>query len=445
MPAMSGGIGSRRGGRVAVVAAVLLTSLLSSCSIVGPAPLVGVGSTGGTDAPRPARCELPAPGQDFTRTDPAAVGLDAQLLRAAGEYAASTGAASYRVYRHGCLVLDAGLQADTDDRPRFAFSMTKSVVSLLVGRAVALGALGIDDPIGPHLRRAGVQVDETKADLTVRHLLTQTSGVRMPFLTDLMDASSGDSVARFLERPFEAVPGTRFIYAQTAVTVLGVVVEGAVGADLQDFARDELFHRVGIDDSEWRWERDPAGNTHGWAGLDMSPRAFARLGILAGAGGMWGTDRLIDAAYLDQAQEGGSPTNPCYGFLMRSNRSTRCSNDGIPYPQVYERRFLAPAPIDAFGFSGAFDQETTIIPSLDMVVVRMGAPAFATRDPLGPVEGLFASASKYRSTQLVMRAVLDVPQPEVPDWTPDPDPPSLDLARLIPLPLPEPWPVADAG
>lgn len=370
---------------------------------------------------------------------PEQMDLDPVRVRTAVDYAGATGALSYRVYRHGCLVADGGLSPAMSGEPMFAFSMTKSVVSLVVGRAVTLGALGLDDPVGPYLRKAGYPVDDVKGALTVRHFLTQTTGIRMPIVQDFLEAVSTDSVAALLQRPFEAVPGSTFIYAQTTLNALTRIVEGAVGRDFQDFARAELFAPIGIGDREWVWQRDPAGTTQGFAMLDIAPRAMARLGMLAGSGGRWSGTQLVDPSYLEAAQQ-GSASNPCYGFLVRTNRSDRCGNDGIPVFEVDDERLIPPAPSDTFAFSGAFDQETYVIPSLDMVVVRMGPPSAFALDPLGGAGDLFSPAWKYRSMQLLMTAVRDVPQPAVPDWAPPPPSEGLDLARLLPLPLPEPWP-----
>jgi len=269
--------------RIRLTASALALLSVVSCTVAPPAADI-------TDDPDPepiASCATPAAGDDFEQVAPGAVGLDAEVVRRTAEYVAATGARSYRIHRHGCLVADGGLDRGSADDPQPGFSMTKGVVSLVVGRAEQLGLLDVDDPVGPHLRRAGVDVDDVHGALTVRQFLNQTTGVRMAFAQDLIEAVSTDSVAAFTDRPFEAVPGTRFIYAQTAVTVLAVVVEGAVGRDVQDFARDELFRPVGIQDREWRWARDPGGNTQGFAGLDLSPRGFAGLGMLAGSGGVW--------------------------------------------------------------------------------------------------------------------------------------------------------------
>jgi hypothetical protein len=74
-----------------------------------------------------------------------------------------------------------------------------------------------------------------------------------------------------------------------------------------------------------------------------------------------------------------------------------------------------------------------------MVVVRMGPPGFVTPDPLGDVQSQ-RPKWQYRFARILMGSVLDRPQPPVPDWTPDPVPGPVDLFRILPLPMPEPWP-----
>jgi CubicO group peptidase (beta-lactamase class C family) len=103
------------------------------------------------------------------------MGLDPAAVRAAVTYATARGARSVRVYRRGCLVAEGGTEPWAAARPLAAFSMTKSVVSLAVGRADALGLLDVDAPIGPARRAAGYRVDAAKSALTPRHFLNQTS------------------------------------------------------------------------------------------------------------------------------------------------------------------------------------------------------------------------------------------------------------------------------
>lgn len=434
------GVGQRPGrpsvtSRAGLVAAAIVAALVATAcapALVGagrvPAPEPGPRTSPGSVAlrsPGPApRCVQPSADGDFERVAPASVALDAEAVRGAVEYSSARGAQSVRVYRHDCLVATSGNDALVGGTPMATWSMTKGVVSMLVGRAVAQGSLSVDDPIGAHLGG----LDAEHGAITVRQLLTQTSGLRFAWVNDLNAAGTGDSVAATLRRPFEHAPGTRFMYAQTTITVLVAVVEAAVGEDLQAYAARELFAPIGIPESHWRWDRDGAGRTQGFAFLDMSPEGFARLGSLLLAEGRWNDRQLIDASYIREGRR-GTDANPSYGFLWRTNEGDRFPFFGYVEDDWLERRWLPPAPPDAFGLTGLFDQRLVVVPSLGLVVVRMGLPEDLFADPIGQVRGREPSGH-HRFVEQLLGGVTDstlVPQP----WVPDPDLDWLDLEHLV--------------
>lgn len=417
--------------------AMLMGLVVASCSVpIGlprPAPFNALAA--GSRAPveptsSPSRCAEPDEGVDAERVEPSAVSLDEDRLQQSVDYAVAKGSQSVRVYRHGCLVATGSNDASVEHVPLPAWSMTKGVVSMLVGRAVELGLLAVDDPIGKYLDVA----DERKASLTVRQFLNQTTGLRLAWTADLNDAATTDSAAALLKRPFEAVPGTRFNYAQTTVTALVSVVEAAAGEDLQSFAQRELFGPIGIGAHEWRWGRDASGRSQGFAFLEMTPIAFSRLGRLLLDDGVWAGKRLIPSQYIAQARVGTS-ANPCYGFLWVNNVGTGCPQTGPTFTR-FERPWMPTLPADSFALSGMFDQLVIVVPSLDMVVVRMGLPHQLLADPWGSVEGE-SPAMTWRFARSLMSAVEDVEVPDPGEWKPSP-PEKVDWAHIFPVPLPEP-------
>src|ERR1051326_875648 len=108
-------------------------------------------------------------------------------------------------------------------------------------RAGARGGRGGGEPIGSLVRQADAQ----HARLTPRELLTMTSGLHGNYVRDFL-APLPDRVCDALALPFDHAPGTTWHYAQTTLDLLIYTVERAVGADIQTFAREELFGRVGI-------------------------------------------------------------------------------------------------------------------------------------------------------------------------------------------------------
>lgn len=416
---MGDGSWTRRRGTAGVLAALaVVVALVSACAppLIGvPAPRSGPAAPSTPAVREPQRCGHPAAGAEPALAAPELVDLDPTAVSDAIAYASARGAQSVRVYRRGCLVGRSWLDPTNERSPLAAWSMTKGVVSLLAGRAITQGRLGLDDPIGHHLEG----LSEQHGRITVRHLLTQTSGLRFAWANDLNAAATGDSARLVLTRPFEAEPGERFIYAQTTVTALVAVIEAAVGEDLQRYAARELFEPIGISGGDWRWQRDGAGRTQGFAFLDMSPRAFARLGLLMQSGGTWQGRRLISEEYIEQGAA-GTEANPGYGFLWSSNRGERYRSSGYVEQDWLERRWLRSAPADAFGLSGMFNQNVIVIPSLEMVVVRMGLPQELFGDPMGMVK-LRNPAWDHRFFQILMRGVRDVDVEDPGEWAPDPD------------------------
>jgi CubicO group peptidase (beta-lactamase class C family) len=182
------------------------------------------------------------------------------------------------------------------------YSVTKSVLSTLVGIALARGDLDdLDRPV------AGAR--------TFRHLLTMTGGTRAdgPWEIDEVMARPEGWVEFLAAAPARDPPGARFRYDNGAAHVLGWGLAQAVGMSLGDYARAQLFAPLGI--VRFEWPADPEGHLYGFGHLRLAPRDLARLGELWRAGG----EGLLDPAYARAATSpqsaGGPPEDVAYGFL----------------------------------------------------------------------------------------------------------------------------------
>ena len=382
-------------GRIAALAAAL-------CGIAAPAAAT-------------QRCELPAgAGQPFAAAWPGDVDLDPIDVKRAVDYATQHNSRSVRVYRHNCLVATSALDPLSENVAFDVWSTTKGVTSMLAGRAEKLGYLDLDDPIGPYLEHA-YAIDAEHAAITIRQLLTQSSGLQLkwpPELTGYPD----DEVQYTIDLPFDHPRGTHFEYGQTTVTLLARVIEEAVGQDLQDFAHEQLFAPIGIERTP-TWGRDRAGNTIGHAHLELTPIEMAAIGHMALHDGTWRGQELIRADYIQQAQT-PSPTNPYYGYLLWSNRIDHGYTVAFPGArEITGRHFFDSAPPDLYMFVGFRDQLIIIIPSLDMVIVRTGEPG----NNQGNTQQMLTADSgewHHEFFRLLMRGVEDqaIPDPGPYDW-----------------------------
>ncbi|MES2258009.1 MAG: serine hydrolase domain-containing protein [Pseudomonadota bacterium] len=383
----------------AMVAAILLSACGGEAPQAGasvqPARLYsGGGAQTSAQQPGPAQCALPASGQLFAARNAALLGFDQARLDAAIQFGERVPSVSIRVYRHGCLAGKSGLDPASVYVPQPLFSGSKTVVSLAVGRAVTMGYLQLDDPIGTYLPQA----DAAHGAITVRQLLNQTSGLQL-VLADEAAALTADPVQYTLALPSWYAPGTEFMYAQNTLTTLSRVLERATGQDFQAFVQQQLMARVGIARDHWVWLRDRSGTTFAWGGLLMRPDDEARLGHLMLNNGKWGTDRLISNAYMEQATT-GTAANPGHGFLLWLNAGDQFKAASIGRPVPVAHPVLPGTPRDTYASLGAMGQMTVVVPSRDLVFVRNGPGGADT------VEGKDVN----ELVRLVVAAVADMPQ-----------------------------------
>lgn len=234
------------------------------------------------------------------------------------------------------------------------FSITKTVVSALIGMALADGKLALSDTLAQWFPEMGFSSGAHGASVTVRHLLTMTAG----FQDVGGRIASDDPIAVLLRRAPASAPGEKFRYVNGDVDLLVAVLERAVGEPAIDYAHSRLFMPLGI----WRgsaksyrkrlWKTDKQGRIKGSRGLHLTTRELASFGQLYLQGGRWQDEQLLPlefvAASTTAQVSGGYPERVKYGYLWW------VSVDG-------EGR-------SAFFASGAGGQYLYVLPSLDLVV-----------------------------------------------------------------------------
>jgi CubicO group peptidase (beta-lactamase class C family) len=237
-------------------------------------------------------------------------------------------------------------------------SVTKSVVSALVGIAAAEGTLpNLDASIGDYLDRE-YDLDAADRAVTIRHLLMMTSGFQWNENGgsdyNAWILSGGDHVQYLLDRAHTATPGSRWTYNSAAVHALGVILERATGMSLAAFAEDRLFRPAGIVGA--RWESLGSGRVNGGSGIDMRGQDLLRLGQLFLQLGASGERALVPEIWVRGSTASSSAlhttlgplTNVSYGYLW-------WTADGGAGDAYF-----------AWGYGGQF---IYIVPSLELVAV----------------------------------------------------------------------------
>ncbi len=252
---------------------------------------------------------VPPPDDDWTgdwQLVPAEqAGLDAGRLEPAVEdIGALEGVQGVLVARHGRLVAERYFRGSAGRRPHNMKSASKSVLSALAGLAVENGVLELDQPIADLLPEAAGLDDPGKQEITVRHLLTMTSGLESTSFGNYGSwVASRNWVRAALTRPLQAEPGTRFAYSTGGTHLLSATLARAAGRSTHDFAREHLFAALGILHSAWA--RDRQGIHVGGNNLSLLPRDMLKFGQLYLNRGRWAGEQLLPWQWVDESTRPG--------------------------------------------------------------------------------------------------------------------------------------------
>jgi CubicO group peptidase (beta-lactamase class C family) len=229
--------------------------------------------------------------------------------------------------------------------------------------------------------------DPRKARIRVRHLLTMTSGIPgertgingTPTATG--DGPFEHALGRCPNRhgkwanKLAAEPGAQWDYSDPAFSHLGLAFAHIMGCEMSDYLEERIFRPIGIENLSWDVQGGsgcigPHTNAH--TGIYLSARELARFGYLNLCRGIWNGEQLIPGWWMELATKTSQDLNPSYGYTWWVNTRGTC----WPY-----------LPRDAFALMGFCSNKCYIIPSLDLVVARVGSgPAnWAEEDLIGSI------------------------------------------------------------
>ena len=259
------------------------------------------------------------------------------------------------ILHEGKLVYENYAVGQGPDVPHVAWSVTKSVLSALVGITVKDGLIDVRDYVYEYYIkdvRPGLldfPGEEIKLNMTIEHLLTMRSG--LPDTQDCYKAADAGLAA--FETPQETAPGGRFKYNTGAgPQCLVGIVERVTGKNLMEFAQERLFGPLGI--TNVTWEATDCGSNKGGLGISMTPRDMLRFGQFYLNDGVWNGERILPEGWTQSTQPPRINTILSYGYLFWGN------GRGALMGGSYEAR-------------GYFGQFITVYPDKNVVVVRTGS------------------------------------------------------------------------
>ena len=245
----------------------------------------------------------------------------------------------------------------------------------------------LDSPAYSFIPEGYPLTDPRKEHITIRHLLTMTSGIPgehmgvigMPTATshgpfEHMLGRCPNRYGRWADK-LSAEPGTRWDYSDPAFAHLSLIFANIMEREMSECLKERVFDPIGIENLSWDVQGGsgfigPHTNAH--TGIHISARELARFGYLALHHGMWNGQQLIPRWWMHLATQTSQDLNPGYGYTWWVNTKGACWS-GLPR--------------DAFALMGYRSNKCYIIPSLDLVVARVGSGP-STWDEQGLIGGI---------------------------------------------------------
>jgi CubicO group peptidase (beta-lactamase class C family) len=261
-------------------------------------------------------------------------------------------------------------------------SVTKSVVSALVGIALGAGAIKtLDESITTWFPEYADLNTAERRRITLAHVLGMTSGLEwneeIPYTDPRNDeirmTRDPEPLRYALSRPFAHEPGSEFTYNGGSTQVLAAVVSRATKTSLRDYARAVLFDPLGI--TRFEWLGDLAGMPSAASGLRLRARDLAKFGSLYLHGGRWNGKQVIPADWVERS------TRRHFQFRPRTGADAG-GEFGYSYFWWYNCYPTPAGLVEARAAVGNGQQRVYVLPGLDMVVTilagRYNDPAAST-------------------------------------------------------------------
>ncbi|MFN3591128.1 MAG: serine hydrolase domain-containing protein, partial [Thermaurantiacus sp.] len=306
-------------------------------------------------------------------------GFDPAPIVEARAVAEAARSSAFLVWRQGALVEEQYFGDTRAETPLVSRSLAKPLTAIAIGRAIALGHIAsLDQPVADFITEwRGTE----RGPMRIRHLLDMRSGL----LAQGFSPEPGDPWSRAYlspvheriiveEYPLTDPPGSIYEYSNVTSELVALVIERASGLRYADFIGREVLAPIGAAGGEV-WVNRQGGLAHSGCCILLPARTWLKLALLLKEDGVAQEQRLLPEGYAEEMRQ-GTEQNPHYGlgvwvagpYLERRG----WANPNRPAPKVlHSEPYLA---ADTVLFDGNANQVVYIVPSADLVVLRMGAP-----------------------------------------------------------------------
>jgi len=245
-------------------------------------------------------------------------------------------------------------------------SAGKTLTASLVGIAQTEGFLNLDDPSSDYLGNGWTSLPaEKEALIQIKNQLSMTTGLE--YDVDDLNCTLPSCLT------YNTDASEQWYYHNAPYTLLEKVVENATGVDYNTYTDQKIESTLGMN-GEWISQ---GFNQVYWS----TARDMARFGLLMLNQGRWeDTDVLSDNSYYDLMLNSSQSLNPSYGYLWWLNGKESIIIPDLP--NSFNSSLSENAPADLMAGMGKNGQFVEVIPSKNLVVIRMGEAPEASLVPL---------------------------------------------------------------
>ncbi|MEM9917936.1 MAG: serine hydrolase [Bacteroidota bacterium] len=305
----------------------------------------------------------PLTGDQWDSRLPSELGWCDESIEGLYDYLEGRNTKGFIILKEGKIVLEKYFGDFDKDSFWYWASAGKSLAAFLTGMAQEEGLIDIEDPVSDYLGAGWTSTTpEQEEQITIRHQITMTSGLndRLAPTTEIPDPSNclEPECLQYL-----AEAGSRWAYHNAPYRLVQNVIEQASGRTFNSYTNTTLGNRIGMGGAWINYVR--------WG----KARDLARFGHLILSQGVWKQDTLMrDQQYFYDMTHSSQTFNKSYGYLwwLAGQESYMLPSLQI----VFNNNFVPNAPDDSFAALGKNDQKIYVVPSQDLVVVRIGDSAF---------------------------------------------------------------------
>jgi CubicO group peptidase (beta-lactamase class C family) len=281
------------------------------------------------------------------------------------DYLEASGTTAFLVIHEDKLVYERYFNGYDDTDLNTSFSMAKSYASALVGIAIDEGYIkSVNEPITNYIPGL-LKKDKRFESITIRHLLTMSSGIKYEEGGDLPWSEKADDTKTYYSTDLrelalencriEGKPGEYFEYNNYNPLLVGLILERATGMSVSRYLQEKLWKPMGMEeDGSWSLDSTQSGFEKMESGVNARPRDFARFGMLFAGEGDWEGRQLISRGWVEESTRADISTDPAqdYQYFWWVN-----TPDGETHH---------------FSARGKYGQYIYVAPEKDLVIVRLG-------------------------------------------------------------------------